>query len=335
MKRTGAFILMAGLSALVLSGCRKPKDKIIQADGSSTVHPVAEVVAKEFQQKYPGQKVTVGNSGTGGGFKKFCRGETDISNASRPIVKEEIAEAKKNDVEFIELPICFDALTVVVNKDNTWVDYMTIDELKKMWDPDNKDKVTKWSDIRASWPEVKFVLFGPGTDSGTFDYFTEAVTGKARRSRNDYTASENDNELVQGVAGNKNALGYFGYAYYEPNKDKLKAVPIKWSKSKTPDKPVRPSADAVLKGTYTPLSRPLFIYVNKKSAETRPEVKSFVEFFLTNGSALARQVKYVPLPDKAYEVGLERFKALKTGTAFGGVPEVGLPIEELLKREPK
>jgi phosphate transport system substrate-binding protein len=212
---------------------------------------------------------------------------------------------------------------------------MTVDELKKMWDPANKDTVTKWSDIRAGWPEEKFVLFGPGTDSGTFDYFTEAVCGKSGRSRSDYTASEDDSTLVQGVARDKNALGYFGYAYYEGNKDKLKAVPIKSSKSKPSDKAVMPSAEGILKGTYTPLSRPLFIYANKKSVETRPEVKAFVEFYLTNGAALARQVKYVPLPKKAYTMALDRFKALKTGTGFGGHAEVGLPIEEILKREPK
>jgi phosphate transport system substrate-binding protein len=352
MKRMSAFLVTGGLSALVLfllvsAGCGdKGKDggtggntetgglapgKIIQVDGSSTVHPVTEVVAKEFQDKFKGQRVTVGVSGTGGGFKKFCRGETDISNASRPISKKEIDEAKKNNIDYIELPVCFDALTVVVSKENTWVDYLTIGELKKMWDPDNK--VTKWSDIRAGWPDEKFVLFGPGTDSGTFDYFTEAVCGKSGRSRSDYTASEDDNVLVTGVSRSKYALGYFGFAYYEPNKDKIKGVPIKGPKAK--DKAVMPSAESVLKGTYTPLSRPLFIYVNKKSVQERPEVKAFVEFYLKNGSALARQVKYVPLPKKAYTMALERFNALKTGSAFGGAPEVGLPVEEILRREPK
>jgi phosphate transport system substrate-binding protein len=305
----------------------------IAIDGSSTVYPVTEAVAEEFQNSTGGKvRVTVGIKGTGGGFKAFTRGETDVSNASRPILAEEMEAAKANGIKYIELPVCFDALTVVVNPQNDWVDHLTIEELKKMWEPAAQGKVTRWNQIRPNWPDEELALFGPGADSGTFDYFTEAVVGKAKSSRGDFTASEDDNVLVQGVAGNKYALGYFGYAYYPPNEDKLKAVPIDWEKDE--EGPTLPSMDTVLKGTYNPLSRPLFIYVSAKSAE-RPEVQKFVEFYLENVPQLASEVKYVPLPEQAYAAAKERFEKRQTGTAFGGVPEVGLPVEEILKREPK
>lgn len=302
----------------------------VQLDGSSTVFPVSEAVAEEFKNKYgSGVQVTVGVSGTGGGFKKFLRGEIDIADASRPILKKEWDEAKANGIEFIELPICFDALTIVVNKEATWVDTITIAELKKMWEPDAKDKVMKWSDVREGWPDQPLALFGAGTDSGTFDYFTEAVNGKAKASRSDYTPSEDDNTLVQGVEGNKYALGYVPYAYYEPNKDKLKVVKID---AKGDGNAVEPSPENIVKGTYMPLSRPLFIYVAKKAAE-RAEVKAFVEFYLTSVKELSTEVKYLPLPDAAYTTVQKRFTDLSTGTAFGGEQAVGLSIEELLKRE--
>ena len=335
MKRALLLTWTAAALAL-LAGCpsAKEKQKVITIDGSSTVFPVSEVAAEEFQKVRKGVKVTVGTSGTGGGFKKFVRGETDVSDASRPILKREIDLAGENGVEYVELPICFDALTVVVSKDNDWVDHLSIAELKTMWDKDSKGKVTRWSDIRPGWPQEKFVLFGPGTDSGTFDYFTEAVNGKSGRSRDDYTASEDDNVLVRGVAGSKYGLGYFGFSYYAEHKDKLKAVPIRWDKGKVKE-PVAPSAKGILEGTYAPLSRPLFLYVNKKSAETRPEVKAFVEFYLKNAAALARRKQYVPLPKNAYAMCQERFAKLQTGSGFGGEPEVGLPIEDILKRRPR
>jgi phosphate transport system substrate-binding protein len=341
MKRTGLLLL----AALLLPGCggdtigkradsSANESRIITIDGSSTVFPVSEAAAEEFQKLNPRVKVTVGTSGTGGGFKKFVRGETDISDASRPILREEIDLAREHGIEYIELPICFDALTVVINKDNDWVDYMSTAELRKMWDKDSKGKVTKWSDIRKGWPDEKFILFGPGTDSGTFDYFTEAINGKSRRSRDDYTASEDDNVLVQGVIGNKYGLGYFGYAYYAGHKDKLRCVPILDEHGKA-KKPVEPGAEAIRAGTYTPLSRPLFLYASKKSVEERPEVREFVEFYLKNAAALSRRKKYVPLPPKAYGMCQERFAKRQTGTGFGGKQEVGLPIEAILQREPK
>jgi phosphate transport system substrate-binding protein len=313
----------------------------VDIDGSSTVFPVTEAVAEEFRNQLSKDvKVTVGISGTGGGFKKFVRGEIDIADASRPILnkgkegeKGEMDLAKENNIEYIELPICFDALTVAVNKENDWAESITVAELKKIWEPGAEGKITHWNQIRPEWPKEKLVLFGAGTDSGTFDYFTEAINGKAKASRGDYTPSEDDNTLVQGIEGSKYALGYLPYAYYEPNKAKLKALSIDW---KADDKlgAIEPSADNVLNGTYNPLSRPLFIYVNRKSAD-RPEVKAFVEFYLKNVKELAAEVKYLPLPDKAYTLTLDRFAKLKTGTSFGGEQAIGITIEEVLQREVK
>lgn len=306
---------------------------IIKIDGSSTVYPTTEAVAEEFQKEKRGSvSVTVGISGTGGGFKKFCRAETDISDASRPILAEEMEVAKKNGVEFIELPICFDALTIAVHPDNDWADSITVSELKTMWEPSAQGKITRWNQVRPEWPDEDLVLFGAGSDSGTFDYFTEAVVGKAKASRGDYTGSEDDNVLVQGISGNKHALGYLPFAYYSPNADKIKAVAVDGEKGD--DGPVRPSLENVLDGKYNPLSRPLFIYVNRKSAERRA-VKDFVEFYLRHAKELTAEVEYLPLPDAAYEMALDRFRELRVGTGFGGVPEVGLAVEEILKREPK
>ncbi|MDW8324377.1 MAG: PstS family phosphate ABC transporter substrate-binding protein [Burkholderiales bacterium] len=305
---------------------------LVKIDGSSTVYPITEAVAEEFQKSVRGKtKVTVGISGTGGGFKKFCRGETDISNASRPILKKEMEDCKKAGVEYIELPVAFDALTVVVNPKNTFVDYLTVAELKKMWEPAAQGKINNWNQIRATFPNMPLKLAGAGADSGTFDYFTEAIVGKAKSSRGDYMATEDDNVTVQFVQRDPGALGYFGLAYYVENADKLKAVPIK-ADDKSPA--VMPSIETVNKGTYQPLSRPLFIYVNRKSADN-PEVAAFVEFYLKNGAKLAKEVGYVDLPARAYQLAMDNFKKRKVGTAFGGEPEVGVSVEELLAREGK
>jgi phosphate transport system substrate-binding protein len=316
-------------AAIAFSPIASAQQKIVKIDGSSTVFPVTEAVAEEYQKAKKGAvNVTVGISGTGGGFKKFCRGETDISNASRPILKKEMDDCKAAGVEYFELPVAFDALTVVVNPKNAFIKTLTVDELKKMWEPGAQGKVTKWNQINPAWPDAPMKLFGPGADSGTFDYFTEAVVGKSKSSRGDFTASEDDNVLVTGVSRDVNGLGYFGYAYYIENKDKLRAVPIVNKQGQ----PVEPSMEAVLKGSYQPLSRPIFIYVNAKSLE-KPEVKEFVEFYMKSGGKLAREVKYVPLPDSAYKSALEHVQKGKKGTVFGGSPEVGITIEELLKRE--
>jgi phosphate transport system substrate-binding protein len=241
-----------------------------------------------------------------------------------------MADAKANGIEYIELPVAFDALTVMVNPGNNWVDHLTVDELKKVWEPAAQGKVLKWSDIRAGFPDTPLKLYGAGSDSGTFDYFTEAIVGKAKSSRGDYTASEDDNVLVQGISTDKGALGYFGYAYYAENQDKLKAVPVMAAGGK----PVAPSEETVKDASYQPLGRPIFVYVNKKSLD-RPAVRKFVEFYLTNASDLVKDVKYIPLPDEAYKMGLERVQKGNTGTAFGGHAEVGVKIEELFKRELK
>ena len=304
--------------------------QVVKIDGSSTVYPVTEAVAEEFQKAKRGRiKVTVGISGTGGGFKKFCRGETDISDASRPILKQEMHVCKQAGIQYYELPVAYDALTVMVNPKNNWVTSMTVAELKKIWQPAAQGKITKWNQVRSDWPDRPLKLFGAGADSGTFDYFTEAITGKAKSSRGDFTASEDDNVLVQGIANDISALGFFGFAYYAENQNKLKAVAIDGGKG-----PVLPSAKTVEDGTYQPLSRPIFIYVNKKSAE-KPEVKELVEFYLKNASNLVKQVKYVALPAKVYQIGLEHFQKGKIGTVFGGEAEVGVKIEDLLKREAK
>ena len=304
----------------------------VKIDGSSTVYPVTEAVAEEFQKAKRGAvKVTVGISGTGGGFKKFCRGEIDISDASRPILKKEMDECKKNGINYIELPIAYDALTVVINPKNTWIKNMSVAELKKIWEPAAQGKITRWNQVNPAWPNAPLKLFGAGADSGTFDYFTEAVTGKAKSSRGDFTASEDDNVLVQGVSRDVNALGFFGFAYYVENRDKLKAVPI-IEKAGMPAVP--PAMETVLDGSYQPLARPIFIYVNAKSAR-KTEVKEFVEFYNKHGEKLAREVKYVPLPAKAYAHNLETFSKLKLGTKFGGENKVGLTIEDLMKLEAK
>jgi phosphate transport system substrate-binding protein len=305
--------------------------QVVKVDGSSTVYPVTEAVAEEFQKAKKQQvKVTVGISGTGGGFKKFCRGETDISNASRPILKAEMAECAKAGIEYYELPVAFDAITVVVNPKNNFIKQLSIAEMKKMWEPAAQGKVTRWNQVNPQWPDRPMKLFGPGADSGTFDYFTEAVVGKAKSSRGDFTASEDDNVLVQGVSRDVNGLGYFGFAYYEENKDKLKAVPIVNEKGQA----VAPSMEAVEKGSYAPLSRPIFIYLSAKSF-AKPEVKEFVEYYMKNGGTLAREVKYVPLPESAYRITLEHVQKGRKGTVFGGIAEVGVTIDELLRREGK
>ena len=303
---------------------------VIKIDGSSTVYPITEAVAEEFQKEKRGAvRVTVGISGTGGGFKKFCRGETDIQDASRPILTKEMEICKQAGVQYIELPVAYDALTVVINPKNDWIKSMTVAELKKIWEPAAQGKITKWNQVNPAWPDAPLNLFGAGSDSGTFDYFTEAIVGKAKSSRGDFTASEDDNVLVQGVSRDVNALGYFGYAYYAENTDKLKAVPIVEKEGKPA---VSPSFETVMSGTYQPLARPIFIYVNVKSVD-KPEVKEFVDFYLKHAAKLVKEVKYVPIPDEDFKLVIEAFGKKKLGTGFGGVAEVGVLIKDLLKRE--
>lgn len=325
--------IVAGIIAMMImasANVSKAEVKVVKIDGSSTVYPVTEAVAEEFQKAKKGAvNVTVGISGTGGGFKKFCRGETDISDASRPILAKEIEVCKQNGVEYIELPVAYDGLAVMVNPKNNWAASMTVAELKTLWEPAAQGKITKWKHIRPDWPDKKINLFGAGTDSGTFDYFTEAITGKSKSSRGDFTASEDDNVLVQGIGGDIYSLGFFGLAYYEENTDKLKLVAIDSGKG-----PVAPSEKTVKDGSYQPLSRPIFIYVSKKSAE-KPEIKEFIEFYLGKASKLVKDVKYIALPDAIYKKDLERFSKKEAGSVFGGDARVGATIEDLFKEKPK
>jgi phosphate transport system substrate-binding protein len=304
----------------------------IKVDGSSTVFPITEAVAEEFMKTNPGVRVTVGVSGTGGGFKKFGAGETDVSNASRPIKSSEGDAAKEKGIEFIELPVAYDALSVVVNPKNDWVDHLTVEELKKIWEPAAQGKITNWNQVRPGFPDKPLKLYGAGTDSGTFDYFTDAINGEEKASRGDYTASEDDNVLVQGVSQDVNALAYFGLAYLLENEGKLKAVPIDDGKSDNGDGPQPPTVESVEAGSYQPLARPIFIYVSKTAAE-RPEVKAFIEYYLANAAKLVREVGYVPLPQEVYDLALERFKAGKTGSVFTGGSQVGVKLADLLKVE--
>lgn len=278
----------------------------IKIDGSSTVYPITEAVAEEFRIDQPDVKVTVGVSGTGGGFKKFGRGEIDINDASRPIKEQEAAACNENNIRYVDLKVAYDGLVIVINKENTWVDHFTVAELKKIWEPEAQEKITKWNQIRASWPAEDFNLYGPGVASGTYDYFTEAIVGKSGSSRGDYTASEDDNVLVQGVSGDKNGLAFFGLAYYEENKDRLKLVPVDNGKGA-----VMPSVETVKDGTYAPLARPVYVYVTDAAAK-RPEVSAFVNFYLNNATTLVPDVGYIPLTAEEYQRESDKFKGFST-----------------------
>ena len=298
---------------------------VITADGSSTVFLVTEAVAEEFQKANRGTRVTVGRSGTGGGFQKFCRDEIDVSNASRPIKATEIEGCRQAGVEYLELPVAYDGIAVVVHPENTWAQSMTVAELKRLWEPAAQGKILRWNQVRSDWPDQEIHLFGAGVDSGTFDYFTEVIVGKSAQSRGDYTSSEDDNVIVQGVSGDRLALGFFGYAYYEENKDKLKVVAIDNGKG-----PVAPSPETVANGSYTPLSRPIFIYPKVKALD-RPEVRSFVEFYLNQGAALVREVGYIALTEAEYGLVRKRFTDRRTGTMYGE-GDLHLTLTERLSR---
>ena len=341
MTRTPRFFyLFTALVTLgLLAGCgSEPRDSAdgdalsgaVQVDGSSTVFPITEAVAEEFASVQPGVRVTVGVSGTGGGFSKFLRNETDINDASRPIKASERELAIENGIEYIEIPVAYDGIAVVTNPSNTFAECLTTAELKMIWDPGST--VNNWSQVRAGFPDQELTLYGPGTDSGTYDYFTEAIGGEGGASRSDFTASEDDNVLVQGIAGDRSALGFFGLAYYEENADKLMLVGVDDGDASNGDGCIQPTGASVGNGTYQPLARPEFIYVNAARA-TDPAIAAFVEFYLENAPVLVREVGYVPLSDAAYQLGLERFRNGTTGTVFGEESVVGMTIEELLQRE--
>ena len=338
-------ICLLALVALTLTGCgRSAQDartggapatsgpSLVSLDGSSTVFPISEAVAEEFQKVEKETRVTVGISGTGGGFQKFCRAEIDIADASRPISATEIAACEKSGVQYIELPVAYDGIAIAVNPKAAWADKITVAELKTIWAPDAQGKVAKWSQVRKGWPDREMHLFGAGVDSGTYDYFTEAVNGKAKASRGDFTSSEDDNVLVQGISNDELALGFLPFAYFEGNKEKLKLVPVDDGKADNGDGAITPSADTIRNGTYTPLSRPVFIYVSRKATD-RPEVQKFVEYYLNNADTLAREVGYVGLGDNIYTMMLDRFAKRTLGSVFAGQNTVGVTIEELLAKE--
>jgi phosphate transport system substrate-binding protein len=303
---------------------------VIKIDGSDTVYPITEAVAEEFQAAHKGKvNVTVGVSGTGGGFKKFCRGETDLSDASRPITKEEMADCKKAGVKYFEIPVAFDAAVIAVNAKNDFITEINVADLKTIWSPAAQGKVMKWSDVNAKWPKNEMKLYGSGPGSGTFDFFTEAINGKAKDSRGDYTASKDYNTLVKGIAADKYALGYIPLAYYMENRKSLKALAIIGGAGK---KAVLPSKETVEDNSYFPLSRPLFIYVSEAAAK-KTEVADFVKYYLSSAATIVPAVKYVALPAKAYTMGAEHFTKGKIGTVFGMGSNVGLKIEDLMKKE--
>lgn len=327
--RVAAGVVIA-LAFASLPGFAQRLSGTIKVDGSSTVYPITEAVAEEFQKKNPGVRVTVGISGTGGGFKKFAAGETDVSDASRPIKKNEADAGRANGINYIELPVAFDALTVVVHPSNTWATTMTVSDLKKIWEPAAQGKITKWNQVRPNWPDRPIKLYGAGADSGTFDYFTDAINGKEKACRGDYTASEDDNVLVNGVSRDPNALGFFGLAYYLENRAKLKAVLIDDGDATNGAGGVAPSIQTVIKGTYQPLARPIFIYVKQQSA-TRADVRAFVDFYLANAASLVKEVGYVPLPASTYKKAQARWQKRTTGSVFKeGGSTVGVELEKVL-----
>ena len=319
------FLCTIQLNAETLTG-------MVRIDGSSTVYPITEAVVEEFRTQQPKVNVTVGISGTGGGMKKFFAKEVDIANASRPIKAVELAEVQKNNVEFIELPIAYDALTIVVNAKNTWADSITVQELKKIWEPEAQGKILKWNQVREGWPDKPIKLFGAGVDSGTYDYFTEAIVGKEHSSRGDFTSSEDDNVLVQGISNDLYALGFFGMAYFEENKTKLKALKVDDGNPANGAGPQAATRENVIGNIYSPLARPLFIYVNKESLK-RPEVAELIKFYLDSVTTLVGEVGYVPLAESTYALGKKRLSDQKTGTIYlGQTGHVGVALEDLLKK---
>ena len=287
------------------SGASGSKTQSITIDGSSTVYPITEAVAEEFNKKFPNVKVAAGLSGTGGGFKKFGRGEIDINDASRSIQPAEDSLAKAHNIEYLGLLIAYDGLAIVANPQNTWCNDFTVEELKKLWEPAAQGTIKKWNQIRPEWPNEEIHLFGPGVESGTYDYFTEAIVGKSHSSRGDYTASEDDHVLVQGIMNDKLALGFFGLAYYEENMNKLKLIGLDDGKAENGSGAIKPSIETVKNKNYAPLGRPLMIYINSKATE-RQEVRDFVQFYFEHVETLAKEIGYIPLTTE--EINQQRQK---------------------------
>ncbi|NER79839.1 MAG: PstS family phosphate ABC transporter substrate-binding protein [Leptolyngbya sp. SIO1D8] len=325
-----AFMLVgvASVSCSAPSGSAGSADQVISIDGSSTVYPITDAIANDFLASGAVTgAVEVSFSGTGDGFEKFCAGETVVNNASRPISEVEMEVCRDADIRYFELPVGFDAITIAVNPENTWAEDITVEELKLVWADAAQRNVTAWNEIRSDWPNRTIALYGPGTASGTYDYFTEVILGKDTAGRSDYIASEDDELLVNGISQDPNALGYFGFAYYEENQDALKSLGVDSGEG-----PVAPSREAVERGQYHPLSRPLFIYVNAQAAQENPTLQAFVEFYLENAPTVVQDVGYVPLPQEGYEVAITQFYRGKVGTVFDGQLQPGLTIRELLSK---
>ncbi|WP_187262602.1 PstS family phosphate ABC transporter substrate-binding protein [Pontibacter beigongshangensis] len=310
------------ISVLLLSGCGPQYSEdadfsltgSISIDGSSTVYPITEAVAEEYRYHAPNVRTSIGVSGSGGGFKKFSRGEIDIANASRSIKEAEANDARANGITYLQLSVAYDGLTVVVHPGNDWVKEMTAAELKKIWEPEAQGKITRWNQIRPEWPDKELHLYGAGVESGTYDYFTEAIVGKSHSSRGDYTASEDDNVLVQGVSTDPYALGFFGFAYYEENKAKLKPVPINDEDDSNGAGAILPTIETVKDGTYAPLSRPLFIYINSVAAR-KQHVVDFLQFYFEQVPVLSQEVGYIPMPPENYREEQEKLAAFIAASA--------------------
>jgi phosphate transport system substrate-binding protein len=328
------WILPLALGCAVLSAsCSSPSgtaesDPTINIDGSSTVFPITSAVVEAFQGENPEAEINVSFSGTGGGFEKFCRGETSINDASRPISKQEMETCSSNEVRYYELPVAFDAITVVVNPNNTWASDITLEELETAWSPDSQRTVNTWQQLRASWPNRPLRLYGPGRDSGTYDYFTDVVVGEGVESRSDFSASEDDAILVDEISRDPEALGYFGFAYFEDNQDRLKALGVDSGSGASV-----PSRETVEQGRYQPFSRPLFVYVSSEALQNNPVLQDFVQFYLENAGEFAETVGYVPLPAESYDVALTQVYRNKVGTAFDGTLQPGLTIGEVLQKQ--
>lgn len=325
-------LLALGLGTALFTLCNpiaSQESQTIKIDGSSTVYPITKKIVEDYQasRKKP-VNIEIKFSGTGGGFEKFCRGETEINNASRPIQVEEMAACKEAGVAYIELPVAFDALTVVVNPANDWVDTLTTEELAKIWSPEAEGKITNWNQVRPSFPDKPLNLYAPGKDSGTFDYFTEAIVGEAGASRSDVTESEDDDVLVQGVSQDPNALGYFGLSYYEKQADKMKAIAVDSGSGA-----VLPSVETVEQAQYQPLARPLFVYVNAAAARENEALVRFTEFYLENAPDIIAEVGYVPLPEEAYQINEVTFYRGEVGTVFDGQSQFNVTIPELLRKQ--
>jgi phosphate transport system substrate-binding protein len=331
-QRSATLVTLLALTGLLVACGGASSGALVSLDGSSTVFPISEAVAEEFQKADPSVRVTVGISGTGGGFQKFCRGEIDVADASRPISKVEVDACAASGVDYVELPIAYDGIAIAVHPNATWAEAITVAELKTLWQPEAQGKVTRWNQVRAGWPDREIHLFGAGVDSGTYDYFTEAVTGTTKASRGDFTSSEDDNVLVQGISSDELALGFLPFAYYEENAARLKLLPVDDGKPDNGAGPIVPGPETIRTGTYQPLSRPVFIYVATRAA-ARPEVQRFVEFYLANAETLVREVNYVGLGAGAYQLVGDRFAKRTTGSVFSGVNTVGVTIDQLLGKE--